>query len=1033
MRHIVGKLSTSSFQRYKVCANRSSDEGVMAPGSRGVGAVFVHSSDADSGQTGDAIGEPRVPRRSRSHYLSNAPGLADQLVASRKDSAREGGSCAAYFCKVPDSRESELGLVRYGPASRVHRGVFGPFEGSFPIGIPADPDKFLAIREFHVVHGCVLFPMCPGSQINLLRVRKTLCASVATSVRTNPGTFSKTLFCRPVFTRVVDVAPDVGFRRSWYRRKACVTYFLTVQALHRGEFGFARYDPCERRPSECSLCQGGWSVRSSFWSGQRSGQTLVKLGQPWSNLVELWSKLSKLLEMYPGLHFKGFWARTPIDDQFSPIRPTDLAWEFQVQTIRDKLGFDTSRSRNRNWVIRPGLEIHPNESGTNWDLTLSRIAIGSKRSGDKSAWDLTLPDLAWKFIQTIKDKLMSDRGSGSGGHRRSDRLAKGKAVAYAPESSPDTDDEYDAMEDVRTRVDASLARDLQAEFDAEAAGLAPSAARAPPRPGVVIGRSAGPSETTRPSPQPSVTTGSSDAPPAAPRRAHTRSTGILPSRLKRQRSEGIPDSAGTIPEDYVAPGFRYPPHGGIRPRYPVAVEISDTPLLTNLLAHPSSLVRRCQEPPYSAGRGGWSEFSRLLAVSRPEYREFLIGAGLRTCEMAVLPVDWSAILGIRFGGRAPPSEPIDGFEAREILGLADRDATEGTRRPSVRIRYLADVLRRDREEPPTELRYRQWAAYFIFSCFLGNDRSIVPTPIVGMFRDIDTLREYDWGALTYGFYIRGLRRYSRRESISFLGFWQFTVFWAFEHFPTFAPSRLPLASDPDFPLARRWDTSRIERMTTCTLLELRMTVDCLRDADIIFQPYSAALSQRPEVFRAVALSRLRLWIRTTRSWELLLGERTVRQLGDEAVVPVDPSPLMTIEDYIPRAPSDPYIAGVSAYPSLVREGVPYQEWFEQVSLGSLMSLHEVEGGRVMGGVAMDSHHIRSSGQIERLEGEILRLQLELSVSVDRHTADMDRVQGEMASMQTEATQARGGDGADAEGFGFPRMQRWPVLLPPYGD
>uniref|UniRef100_A0A2N9IYI5 Aminotransferase-like plant mobile domain-containing protein n=1 Tax=Fagus sylvatica TaxID=28930 RepID=A0A2N9IYI5_FAGSY len=653
---------------------------------------------------------------------------------------------------------------------------------------------------------------------------------------------------------------------------------------------------------------------------------------------------------------------------------------------------DSTFCQSRDLAVRPILEIHPSGQG----------------------------------------KIMSDRGSGSGGHRRSDRLAKGKAVAYAPESSPDTDDEYDAMEDVRTRVDASLARDLQAEFDAEAAGLAPSAARAPPRPGVVIGRSAGPSETTRPSPQPSVTTGSSDAPPVAPRRAHTRSTGILPSRLKRQRSEGIPDSAGTIPEDYVAPGFRYPPHGGIRPRYPVAVEISDTPLLTNLLAHPSSLVRRCQEPPYSAGRGGWSEFSRLLAASRPEYKEFLTELGfgpflsipyvsvyhpavwcfierffhhtgtfhLSTCEMAVLPIDWSAILGIRFGGRAPPSEPIDGFEAREILGLADRDAIEGTRRPSVRIRHLADVLRRDREEPPTELRYRQWAAYFIFSCFLGNDRSIVPTPIVGMFRDIDTLREYDWGALTYGFYIRGLRRYSRRESISFLGFWQFTVFWAFEHFPTFAPSRLPLASDPDFPLARRWDTSRIERMTACTLLELRMTVDCLRDADIIFQPYSAALSQRPEVFRAVALSCLRLWIRTTRSWELLLGERTVRQLGDEAVVPVDPSPLMTIEDYIPRAPSDPYIAGVSAYPSLVREGVPYQAWFEQVSLGSLMSLHEVEGGRVMGGVAMDSHHIRSSGQIERLEGEILRLQLELSVSVDRHTA-------EMASMQTEATQREG--------------------------
>jgi hypothetical protein len=63
----------------------------MALGSRGVGAVFVHFSGEDSDQTGNAIGEPRVPRRSWSLYLSNAPGLVDQLVASRKDSSREGG------------------------------------------------------------------------------------------------------------------------------------------------------------------------------------------------------------------------------------------------------------------------------------------------------------------------------------------------------------------------------------------------------------------------------------------------------------------------------------------------------------------------------------------------------------------------------------------------------------------------------------------------------------------------------------------------------------------------------------------------------------------------------------------------------------------------------------------------------------------------------------------------------------------------------------------------------------------------------
>jgi hypothetical protein len=85
----------------------------MASGIRGVGAVFVHFSGEDSGQMGDAIGEPRVPRCSRSRYLSNAPRLADQLVASRKDSVREGGcpggkmrfAPSAFFLKsCPSSR-----------------------------------------------------------------------------------------------------------------------------------------------------------------------------------------------------------------------------------------------------------------------------------------------------------------------------------------------------------------------------------------------------------------------------------------------------------------------------------------------------------------------------------------------------------------------------------------------------------------------------------------------------------------------------------------------------------------------------------------------------------------------------------------------------------------------------------------------------------------------------------------------------------------------------------------------------------------
>ena len=79
MQHIAGKLSTSSFQRYKVCANQSSDERVMALGSRGAGAVFVCFSGEDSGQTGEATGKSRVARYSWSHHLSNVPGPTHQL------------------------------------------------------------------------------------------------------------------------------------------------------------------------------------------------------------------------------------------------------------------------------------------------------------------------------------------------------------------------------------------------------------------------------------------------------------------------------------------------------------------------------------------------------------------------------------------------------------------------------------------------------------------------------------------------------------------------------------------------------------------------------------------------------------------------------------------------------------------------------------------------------------------------------------------------------------------------------------------
>ena len=128
------------------------------------------------------------------------------------------------------------------PGSRGVRAIFSRFSTK----IPAKREKPPANRELHVVAGVAIFLTHLGLRIKSQRAENNPRAKAVVQEKKRvkfSAHFSYFLF---VFARMFDLAPDVGFQRSWYRWKACATLFLKGSDLRETGLGLERYGPANR-------------------------------------------------------------------------------------------------------------------------------------------------------------------------------------------------------------------------------------------------------------------------------------------------------------------------------------------------------------------------------------------------------------------------------------------------------------------------------------------------------------------------------------------------------------------------------------------------------------------------------------------------------------------------------------------------------------------------------------------------------------------------------------------------------------------
>lgn len=116
-------------------------------------------------------------------------------------------------------------------------------------------------------------------------------------------------------------------------------------------------------------------------------------------------------------------------------------------------------------------------------------------------------------------------------------------------------------------------------------------------------------------------------------------------------------------------------------------------------------------------------------------------------EYAVLPVNWTTILGLRFSGYPVPIAFVDFDITSELLGnhypftWVTRQYLGPTDEPHIHMEWLRASIPLGAK--PDDIPFKQFFFYFIGSCLFGNNRSVLTYQLLSTIRVVSNIEAYD--------------------------------------------------------------------------------------------------------------------------------------------------------------------------------------------------------------------------------------------------------------------------------------------------